>query len=92
MLTSRQLTTLRYITGYIEAYGYSPSLAEIAVGSGLNQKSKSGVRDRLLRLDDLGYIRRLPDRARAIEVLRAPSIPRGPEGEALYACKTTMNK
>ncbi len=70
MLTATQHVALTFIVGYIDARGIAPSCEEIAAALGL--ASKSGV-SRLLRgIEERGYIRRLPHRARAIEVIRRP--------------------
>lgn len=69
MLTVRQRAVLQFIDGFVKANdGVAPSNAEIA--EGLNLKSKSGIHRVLTALDERGFIKRLPHRARAIEVLR----------------------
>lgn len=82
-LTSRQAEALRFIAGYLEAKGYSPSFDEIRVGLGLS--SKCVVFDLLDRLEERGALRRLHGRARSIEVLQVPSLPRAPDGAPLHA-------
>lgn len=69
--------TLSKILGFIEhstgKNGYCPSYEEIALAC--NLKSKSNIFYRLQQLEQRGYIRRLPYRARAIEVLKG--VPKG---------------
>jgi SOS-response transcriptional repressor LexA len=81
--TQRQGDVLRFIAGYQEAHGgVSPSFEEIAAALGL--KGKSCAHWMLDALEERGHVRRLRNRARAIEVLRPVSIPRGPAGEPLF--------
>lgn len=73
-LTPRQLQLLRFITGYRAANGgVSPDVRECMRGLGLY--SSSGIVRLLRGLEERGAIRRLPMRARAIEVLERPAIP-----------------
>lgn len=79
----RQMDTLRFVRGYQEAHGgVSPSFNEIGVG--LGSVSKSRVSFDFDRLERDGHIRRLPNRARAIEVLTDIPVPRDPDGSPLY--------
>jgi repressor LexA len=71
MVTDRQRAVLKWIKRAIEdRQGTPPSYQEIADGVGI--KSKSGVHEIVLKLEERGYIRRLPNRARAIEIIRMP--------------------
>ena len=81
-MTTRQLALLRYIQGYLEAKGYCPSIGEMAAGTG--SRSRGDTHQALVELERLGCIRRLPRRARAVEILTPVVIPRGPEGEPVY--------
>lgn len=72
-LTQRQMDCLRFVQGHIEAFGYSPALHEIKWALGLS--ANSGIFRLLSCLEERGYIRRLPNRARAIEILRPVSLP-----------------
>lgn len=82
--TARQLEMLRFITGYQIAHdGISPSLDECRAPLGL--AGKGGVRRLLDAIEDRGLIHRLPNRARAIEVLAPVPIPRAPDGAPLHA-------
>jgi len=70
-LTEKQGEVLRYIDMYVKKHGGRvPTLAEIATGAGVY--SASNVRGVLRGLEERGYIRRLPNRARAIEIIRMP--------------------
>jgi SOS-response transcriptional repressor LexA len=80
--TPRQMDVLRFVHGYQQAKGYSPSHAELAEGIG---SPKGGAtQDRLLALEERGFIRCLYGKHRAIEVLEPPAIPRDPDGAPLY--------
>lgn len=73
-LTAKQLKILRFIDAYQQLTGgVSPSSLEIAYMLGM--RSKSGVVYDLQCLVDRGHIRRLTNRARAIEVLRPDAVP-----------------
>lgn len=67
MLTPRQKELLDYIRAYIDELGYSPSFDEMKAAVGL--KSKSGIHRLLAALEERGFIRKLPHRARAIELV-----------------------
>ena len=71
MLTPRQHQLLRFIHNYVTRHGVSPSFEEMR--DSLNLRSKSGIHRLISALEERGYIRRLAHRARAIELLRAPS-------------------
>lgn len=66
-LTHCQLECLEFIRSYMRNNGIPPSFDEMKDGLGL--KSKSGVHRLILALEERGCIRRLPDRARAIEIV-----------------------
>ena len=70
MLTKKQHTLLVYIRDYFLGTGVCPSYEEMKVA--LNLKSKSGIHRLISNLEDRGYVKRLPNRARAIEVLKSP--------------------
>lgn len=70
MLTSKQHELLLFIHGKIRNEGIAPSYEEMREGIGL--MAKSGVNRLLTALEERGYVRKLPNRARAIEVLRLP--------------------
>ena len=79
--TPRQQALLRFIIGYLEIHGYSPSMDEMA---GALDRFKTTVFYQLKCLEERGQIRRLPNRARAIEVLHPVAIPRDPQGQPLF--------
>jgi repressor LexA len=70
MLTKKQHELIRFIQARLEESGVSPSFEEIK--EALDLKSKSGVHRLISALEERGFIRRLPNRARALEVLRQP--------------------
>jgi len=70
MLTRKQQELLIFIDGRLKSDGVSPSFEEMK--EALNLKSKSGVHRLINALEERAFIRRLPNRARALEVLRLP--------------------
>ena len=70
MLTSKQHELLTYISQRLKESGVSPSFDEMK--DALNLRSKSGIHRLITALEERGFIRRLPHRARALEVLRLP--------------------
>jgi repressor LexA len=70
MLTAKQHELLRFIQQRLEETGISPSFEEMK--QALDLKSKSGVHRLISALEERGFLRRLPNRARALEVLRQP--------------------
>lgn len=70
MLTRKQHELIRFIQDRLEETGVSPSFEEMK--EALDLKSKSGVHRLISALEERGFIRRLPNRARALEVLRQP--------------------
>ena len=78
MLTSKQNELLRYIHRRLAETGVSPSFEEMK--EALELKSKSGVHRLISALEERGFIRRLPNRARALEVTRMPDTQGGAAG------------
>lgn len=72
MLTPKQHNLLVFIDKYIKDSGCSPSFDEMKNAVGL--KSKSGVHAILKSLIERGFIKKMPHKARALEVLRIPSV------------------
>jgi repressor LexA len=72
MLTRKQSELLTYIQDRLKESGVSPSFEEMK--DALALKSKSGVHRLISALEERGFIRRLPNRARALEVLRLPDL------------------
>jgi repressor LexA len=70
MLTAKQHELLRFIQQRFDDGGISPSFEEMKEALGL--KSKSGIHRLISALVERGFLRRLPNRARALEVLRLP--------------------
>jgi repressor LexA len=70
MLTAKQHELLRFIQRKLEETGISPSFEEMK--DALDLKSKSGVHRLISALEERGFLHRLPNRARALEVLRQP--------------------
>lgn len=73
MLTPRQHQALIFIDSFIKEKGWAPSYDEIGKALGLD--SKSGIHRLVVGLVERGRLRRLPNRARAIEVVRDPILP-----------------
>ena len=70
MLTQKQRDLLVLIDARIKAVGVPPSYDEMKDALGL--ASKSGIHRLISALEERGFIRRLPNKARAIEVLKLP--------------------
>ena len=82
MLTAKQHELLMFIHDRLDESGVRPSFDEMR--EALDLKSKSGVHRLISALEERGFIRRLPNRARALEVLKIPEI-RGAGGRAAVA-------
>jgi len=70
MLTRKQLELLRFIHERLKETGVPPSFDEMK--DALDLRSKSGIHRLITALEERGFIRRLPNRARAIEVIKLP--------------------
>src|SRR5579884_2586882 len=70
MLTQKQRELLLYINQRLNTTGVSPSFDEMKDALGL--KSKSGIHRLISGLEERGFLRRLPHRARALEVIKLP--------------------
>ena len=70
MLTAKQRELIVFIQQRLEETGISPSFEEMK--EALDLKSKSGVHRLISALEERGFLRRLPNRARALEVVRQP--------------------
>jgi repressor LexA len=81
MLTRKQHELLRFIHDRLKEDGVPPSFDEMK--DALDLRSKSGIHRLIMALEERGFIRRLPNRARAIEVVKLPeqavptTFPRG---------------
>ena len=79
MLTRKQLELLRFIHERLKEAGVPPSFDEMK--DALDLRSKSGIHRLITALEERGFIRRLPNRARAIEVIKLPeSVSHGVAG------------
>jgi len=72
MLTAKQRELLQFIHDRLKESGVSPSFDEMR--EALDLKSKSGVHRLISALEERQFIRRLPNRARALEVLKMPDV------------------
>ncbi|WOI52086.1 transcriptional repressor LexA [Parvularcula sp. LCG005] len=70
MLTTKQHALLVFIHERLQATGVSPSFEEMK--EALDLKSKSGIHRLITALEERGFLRRLPHKARALEVVKLP--------------------
>jgi repressor LexA len=70
MLTKKQLELLLFIDGHLKEQGTAPSFEEMKKAA--NLKSKSGIHRLVTALEERGFLRRLPHRARALEITKLP--------------------
>jgi repressor LexA len=70
MLTKKQKNLLIFINEKLKRTGISPSYDEMRMS--LNLKSKSGIHRLISALEERGFIKRLPHKARALEVVKLP--------------------
>jgi len=81
MLTRKQFELLRFVHERLKETGVPPSFDEMK--DALDLRSKSGIHRLITALEERGFIRRLPNRARAIEVIKLPdSVNHGFSGRA----------
>ncbi len=85
MLTRKQFELLSFINQRLAEGGVSPSFEEMKDALGL--RSKSGIHRLISGLQERGFIKRLPHRARALEVIRLPEqtaipLPRAPRSSS----------
>ena len=88
MLTAKQHELLRFIHDRLGQTGVSPSFDEMREALAL--KSKSGVHRLISALEERQFIRRLPNRARALEVVRMPEVT-APAAVASAMVRTAAN-
>jgi repressor LexA len=81
MLTAKQHELLLFIHKRLEESGVSPSFEEMK--EALDLKSKSGVHRLIGALEERQFLRRLPNRARALEVMRLPGTAQPAAGGAV---------
>src|ERR1700735_105553 len=72
MLTRKPAELLRFIHERLREAGVPPSCDEMK--DALDLRSKSGIHRLITALEERGFIRRLPNRARAIEVIKLPEL------------------
>ena len=101
MLTKKQKNLLLFINKKLRSSGVSPSYEEMK--QSLNLKSKSGIHRLISALEERGFIKRLPHKARALEVIKlpetasandiynsfSPSVIRGGLDDSSYSSKDT---
>ena len=83
MLTRKQRELLLFINQRLAATGVSPSFDEMK--DALNLKSKSGIHRLVSGLEERGFIRRLPHRARALEVVKLPEESAAPADRGQFS-------
>ncbi len=95
MLTRKQLQLLDFINKRMERDGVPPSFDEMK--DALDLRSKSGIHRLITALEERGFIRRLPHRARALEIVKLPDamskqgfVPRVIEGDKAEPPKRAM--
>src|SRR5882672_9768680 len=88
MLTRKQHELLLYIDARLAETGVSPSFEEMK--DALDLKSKSGVHRLISALEERGFIRRLANRARALEVLKMPELRKAAAAAANDAGATAV--
>lgn len=89
MLTRKQHDLIRFIQERLEENGISPSFEEMK--EALDLKSKSGVHRLVSALEERGFIRRLPNRARALEILKLPEASVKPRAKELAAAASAKS-
>src|SRR5277367_220008 len=90
MLTKKQYELLLFINKRLNEHGVSPSFDEMK--EALNLRSKSGIHRLITGLEERGFIRRLPHRARALEIARLPeNVAAAPTAARLPAAAAATN-
>ncbi len=90
MLTRKQYELLRFINERLKEAGVPPSFDEMK--DALDLRSKSGIHRLITALEERGFIRRLPNRARAIEVIKLPEQAQEASATAAAASRPTSSK
>ena len=67
-LTAKQLKLFKFIKNYIAKKNISPSYEEMKMAVGL--KSKNSIKERVSQLEDRKWIKRLPGKARSIQIIK----------------------
>ena len=82
MLTRKQAELLRFIHERMRESGIPPSFDEMK--DALDLRSKSGIHRLIMALEERGFIRRLPNRARALEVIKMPDAAGAPAAQRRF--------
>ncbi len=90
MLTRKQYELLRFINERLKEAGVPPSFDEMK--DALDLRSKSGIHRLITALEERGFIRRLPNRARAIEVIKLPELGAPAAATAAAASRRASSK
>jgi repressor LexA len=90
MLTKKQHELLIFINQRLTATGVAPSFDEMK--DALSLRSKSGIHRLISGLEERGFIRRLPHRARALEVMKLPEESAAPEPRPPSAVETERGR
>lgn len=80
--TKEQADVLRFIAGYIEAHGQSPTFTEMASGLGL--ASRATPHRHVERLEERGALRNRGKTTGQIQLVEPVALPRAPDGEPLF--------
>jgi repressor LexA len=88
MLTQKQKDLLMLIHRRLQETGVPPSFDEMK--EALELKSKSGIHRLITALEERGFIRRLPHRARALEIIKMPEASAGPNPGVQGAMQSSM--
>ena len=88
MLTRKQHELICFISDRLGESGVSPSFEEMK--DALQLKSKSGVHRLISALEERGFLRRLPNRARALEVLKMPERAAGKAKAPAVVARTAV--
>ena len=86
MLTKKQRELLLFLEDRISRTGITPSFEEMMKKARL--KSKSGIHRLISALEERGFIKKLPFKARAIEILKLPNIKQKPSNDRVKAINT----
>ncbi len=89
MLTRKQHELLTFLSQRLKETGVCPSFDEMK--DALALKSKSGIHRLISGLEERGFIRRLPHRARALEILREPEGSKGAAPAAAQPARTAFD-
>lgn len=91
MLTKKQIQLLEFIQARMARDGIPPSFDEMKVA--LDLRSKSGIHRLVTALEERGFIRRLPHRARALEIVRLPdALSKGSEAKGVDKARADLGK